>query len=48
MEPRNRVVRVRDFGGPDRLEVVELPMPTAGPGEVRVRVLASSIVYTDV
>jgi NADPH:quinone reductase-like Zn-dependent oxidoreductase len=47
-DPHNRVVQVRRFGGPDGLEVVEAPMPTAGPGEVRVRVLASSVVYTDV
>jgi NADPH:quinone reductase-like Zn-dependent oxidoreductase len=47
-EPRNRVVQVRRFGGPDELEVVDAPLPTAGRGEVRVRVLASSIEYTDV
>ena len=47
-EPRNRVVQVRRFGGPDGLEVVEAPLPTAGRGEVRVRVLASSVQYTDV
>ena len=47
-EPRNRVVQVTRFGGPDGLEVVEAPLPTAGRGEVRVRVLASSIEYTDV
>ena len=37
-EPRNRVVQVRRFGGPDGLEVVDAPLPTAGRGEVRVRV----------
>jgi NADPH2:quinone reductase len=47
-EPRNRVVQVSRFGGPDGLEVVDAPLPTAGRGEVRVRVLASSVVYTDV
>jgi NADPH:quinone reductase-like Zn-dependent oxidoreductase len=48
MEPHNRVVQVRRFGDPDGLEVVEAPLPTAGRGEVRVRVLASSVEYTDV
>jgi NADPH:quinone reductase-like Zn-dependent oxidoreductase len=48
IEPRNRVVQIRGFGGPDQLEVVDAPMPAAGRGEVRVRVLASSVVYTDV
>jgi NADPH2:quinone reductase len=47
-EPRNRVVQVRRFGDPDELEVVEAPLPTAGRGEVRVRVLASGVEYTDV
>src|SRR5262249_23611929 len=47
-EPRNQVVQVRRFGGPDDLEVVDAPLPTARPGEVRVRVLASSVEYTDV
>ena len=47
-ESRNRVVQVSRFGGPDGLEVVDAPLPTAGRGEVRVRVLASSLVYTDV
>src|SRR5439155_24097051 len=47
-ESRNRVVHVRRFGGPDELEVVDAPLPTAGRGEVRVRVLASCVEYTDV
>ena len=47
-EPRNRVVQVRRFGSPDGLEVVDAPLPTAGRGQVRVRVLASSVNYTEV
>jgi NADPH:quinone reductase-like Zn-dependent oxidoreductase len=47
-EPRNRVVQVTRFGGPDGLGVVDAPLPTAGRGEVRVRVLASGLEYTDV
>jgi hypothetical protein len=46
-EPRNRVVQVRRFGSPDGLEVVDAPLPTADGGEVRVRVLASGLEYTD-
>ena len=48
MEPRNRVVQVSRFGDPEGLEVVDAPLPTAGRGEVRVRVLASSLNYTEV
>jgi NADPH:quinone reductase len=44
----NRVVRVSRFGDVDGLEVVDSPLPTAGRGEVRIRVLASSLNYTEV
>lgn len=47
-ERRNRVVQVSRFGGPEGLEVLDAPLPTAGHGEVRVRVLASGMEYTDV
>src|ERR1700745_306524 len=47
-ELRNRVVQLRRFGGPDGLEVGDAPLATAGRGEVRVRVLASGLEYTDV
>ena len=43
----NRVVQLRRFGGADELEVVDVPVPMAGRGEVRVRVLASGVEYTD-
>lgn len=46
--PQNRVVQLTRFGDADGLEVVEAALPTTGPGQVRVRVLASSINYTDV
>jgi NADPH2:quinone reductase len=47
-EQHNRVVQLNKFGGPEGLEVVDAPLPTAGRGEVRVRVLASGLEYTDV
>lgn len=48
VDPRNRVVQVSSFGDPERLEVVDAPLPNAGRGEVRVHVLASSLNYTEV
>ena len=48
MELRNRVVRVSSCGDADGLELVDAPLPTASRGEVRVRVLASSLNYTEV
>ena len=47
-EPRNRIVRLKQCGGPEGLDVVDVPLPTPAPGEVRVRVLASGLEYTDV
>ncbi|WP_176590589.1 MULTISPECIES: NADPH:quinone oxidoreductase family protein [Sphingobium] len=35
-------------GGPDTLEIVDLPEPSVGPGELRVRVVACGINYPDV
>lgn len=36
-----------EHGGPEALEVVELPTPEAGPGEVRIRVRAAAVSPTD-
>lgn len=42
-------VLVTEFGGPEVLEVVYEPkLPVPAPGEVRIRVLASSATFTDV
>ena len=43
-----RAIGVYEFGGPERLTVVDLPEPQAGPGEVRVRVHAAAVNPTDV
>jgi NADPH:quinone reductase-like Zn-dependent oxidoreductase len=40
-------VIVDRFGGPDVLKVVEEADPRPGPGEVRVRVLAAGVSFTD-
>lgn len=42
-----RAVGVRNFGGADALEVLELPEAQAGPGEVRIRVHAAAVNPTD-
>src|SRR5689334_25433703 len=46
MRVMKRVV-VDHFGGPEVLRVVEEDEPRPGPGEVRVRVLAAGVSYTD-
>jgi NADPH:quinone reductase-like Zn-dependent oxidoreductase len=45
---RNPVIQVKRFGDSDQLEVVDAPLPTPRRGEVRLRVLASGMEYTDV
>lgn len=44
----DRAIQLTHFGGAEGLEVVGVPLPVPGPGEVRVKVLASSLNYTDV
>lgn len=34
---------IREFGGPEKLELADMPVPTPGPGEVLVRLRAASV-----
>ena len=43
-----RAVTFSRFGGPEALEVSELPEPKPGPGEVRIRVAAATVNPTDI
>src|SRR3979490_2014506 len=38
-----KAVRLFEFGGPDKLVYGEHPMPEVGPGDVLVKVLATSV-----
>ncbi|WP_051733023.1 NADP-dependent oxidoreductase [Kitasatospora phosalacinea] len=38
-----RAVILRSFGGPEVLEVADVPVPVPGPGQVRVRVTAAAV-----
>jgi NADPH:quinone reductase len=42
-----RAIVVDEFGPPERLHVVEVPLPVPGPGEVLVRVHAAPVNYVD-
>ncbi|WP_405057262.1 zinc-binding dehydrogenase [Kribbella sp. NBC_01505] len=42
-----RAVRVARFGGPEVLEVVEVPEPAAGAGEVLIDVEAAEVLFLD-
>ncbi|WBO64592.1 NADP-dependent oxidoreductase [Streptomyces camelliae] len=38
-----KAVGLTEFGGPEVLRVLDLPLPEAGPGEVRIRVHAAAV-----
>jgi NADPH:quinone reductase-like Zn-dependent oxidoreductase len=46
-EPPLKAVRFSQFGGPEVLEIVDLPDPHPGPGEVRIAVRAAGINPSD-
>lgn len=43
-----RAIWITKKGGPEALEVREAPDPTPGPGEVRVKVVASGVNFADI
>src|SRR6266404_3449658 len=42
-----RAIQMTEFGGPEVLKLVELPMPEPGPGEVLIRVTRAGINFAD-
>ncbi|WP_134325047.1 NADP-dependent oxidoreductase [Cumulibacter soli] len=47
MTETTRIVGVTEFGGAEKLHVIEVPIDHAGPGEVRVAVHAAAVNPTD-
>ena len=43
-----RAVQITEFGGPEVLELVELPTPDPGPGQVLIDVSSAGVNYADV
>ncbi len=43
-----RAIRIHAYGGPEVMQLEELPMPVPGPGQVLVRVEAASVNFLDV
>jgi len=43
-----KAIRIRESGGPERLEVEELPSPDPPPGHVRIRVVAAGVNFIDI
>jgi NADPH2:quinone reductase len=43
-----KVIHVREPGGPEKMELAEIPAPTPGPKQVLVRIAASGVNFIDV
>lgn len=43
-----KAIGIFKYGGPEALEVIEIPEPHAGPGQVHIRVHAAGINPADV
>lgn len=43
-----RAVQIEQFGGPEVLQVVELDVPTPGPGEVLIQVAGAGVNFADI
>jgi NADPH:quinone reductase len=43
-----RAVRVTQFGGPEVLQLQDVPQPKSGPGEALVRVHVAGVNYADI
>jgi NADPH2:quinone reductase len=43
-----RAIQMNEFGGPEVLQLVELPVPEPGPGEVLIRVTRAGMNFADV
>jgi len=43
-----RAIAVRHHGGPEALEVVDVPVPEPGRGQVRIRVEAAAVNPVDI
>ncbi|HTT62923.1 MAG TPA: quinone oxidoreductase [Bryobacteraceae bacterium] len=43
-----KAIQVRETGGPEKMELVDLPQPAAGPGQALVKIAASGVNFIDV
>jgi NADPH2:quinone reductase len=43
-----KAIQVKETGGPEKMELVDLPQPVAGPGQALVKIAASGVNFIDV
>ena len=47
MARKMRAALFSDYGGPEVIEITDVPIPKPGPGEVRIKVKAASMNHLD-
>jgi NADPH2:quinone reductase len=43
-----KAIQIKETGGPEKMELVDLPQPAAGPGQALVKIAASGVNFIDV
>jgi NADPH2:quinone reductase len=43
-----RIIQVKEHGGPEKMEVVDVPKPVPGPGQALLKIAASGVNFIDV
>src|SRR5687768_1781244 len=43
-----RAICIREFGGPEKLEILDIAQPTPGPGQALIRVKAAALNHLDI
>jgi NADPH:quinone reductase len=43
-----RIIQVKEHGGPEKMELVDVPKPAPGPGQALVKIAASGVNFIDV
>lgn len=43
-----KAIQIKETGGPEKMELVDLPQPAAGPGQAVVKIAASGVNFIDV
>ena len=43
-----KIIQVKEHGGPEKMQIVEVPKPAPGPGQALVKISASGVNFIDV
>ncbi len=43
-----RAIQIHQTGGPEQLQMVDIPLPEPAPGQVRIKVAAAGVNFIDI